>query len=102
MLDNIFDLIGRKYCDYNRIALPRYICERSGSTAYLCYPLVACRIDVEPDHAESGCDQSSGVDFTHQADTDQTDRSLRRHIFSPCAAIPVSCPPVCGQLGNSP
>ncbi len=79
--DDLFDLVGGEHREHDRIALPRYVDERSDAPADLFKLFVARRIDVESDHAKSRGDQAAGVDLSHQPDADDADGCLGRHLI---------------------
>ncbi len=79
--DDLLDLIGRKYREHDRIALPRYVGECCSAPADLRKTLVPCRNNVKSDDAKSRGDQAAGIALSHQSDADQSDGCLGRHLI---------------------
>ena len=63
----------------DRIAVPRYLGERTDTHADLQKPIVSCRIHIVSDHAKSSLDEASGINLAHQAEADQSDGCPSRH-----------------------
>ena len=71
VLDHVLDLVGVEHGDDDAARRRRQFGDDVyGAPADLGQPRAPGRVDVEADDGDSGVEQPLGVDFAHQAETD--------------------------------